>query len=142
MHGYWQVPLDKESQKLTTFVTPWGRFKYLRGTMGFISSGEEFCRRVSAVTEGLPRICNVVDDFLLAAEDLQTHLSDTRAFLSRCRQHGVTLYRKKAQFAKEKVDFAGYMSEEKELRPTQTRLLQLRHFRRQPTSHSCVPSLD
>ena len=26
--GYWQVPLDEESQILTTFITPYGRFKF------------------------------------------------------------------------------------------------------------------
>ena len=29
MKGYYQCPLDKESQGLTTFITPYGRFKYL-----------------------------------------------------------------------------------------------------------------
>ena len=30
LKGYHQCPLDEESQKLTTFITPFGRFKYLR----------------------------------------------------------------------------------------------------------------
>ena len=25
--GYWQMELDKNSQDLTTFLTPWGRYK-------------------------------------------------------------------------------------------------------------------
>jgi hypothetical protein len=29
-HGYWQIPLDEESQLLTTFNTPFGRYCYLR----------------------------------------------------------------------------------------------------------------
>ena len=29
MKGYHQCPLDDESQLLTTFITPFGRFKYL-----------------------------------------------------------------------------------------------------------------
>ena len=29
--GYWQVPLDEESQELTTFITPIGRFCCTRG---------------------------------------------------------------------------------------------------------------
>ena len=29
-HGYWQIPLDEESVLLTTFITEWGRFRYLR----------------------------------------------------------------------------------------------------------------
>jgi hypothetical protein len=31
--GYWQVPLDPESQLLTTFLTPWCRFCYTRAPM-------------------------------------------------------------------------------------------------------------
>ena len=31
--GYWQIQLDKESQDLTTFMTPWARYKYLRCPM-------------------------------------------------------------------------------------------------------------
>lgn len=27
--GYWQVPLAEKSQELTTFITPWGRYKHL-----------------------------------------------------------------------------------------------------------------
>lgn len=34
VNGYWQVSLDKASQHLTTFMTPWGRYKFLRATMG------------------------------------------------------------------------------------------------------------
>ena len=30
MKGYHQCPLDQDSQLLTTFITPFGRFKYLR----------------------------------------------------------------------------------------------------------------
>ena len=32
--GYWQVPITKKSQELTTFITPWGRYKYLRPPIG------------------------------------------------------------------------------------------------------------
>ena len=40
-HGYRQIPLDEESQILMTFIIQWGRFKFLRGTMGVVSSGYE-----------------------------------------------------------------------------------------------------
>ena len=30
MKDYYQCPLDQESQRLTTFITPFGRFKYMR----------------------------------------------------------------------------------------------------------------
>ena len=42
---YWQIPLDKEDQPLTTFITPHGHFIYLRGPKGFAATGDAFCRR-------------------------------------------------------------------------------------------------
>ena len=44
LKGYHQCPLDKESQKLTTFITPFGRFKYLRAPYGISSISEHYNR--------------------------------------------------------------------------------------------------
>ena len=35
-HGYFQIPLDEEASKLTTFILPSGRFCYLRAPMGLL----------------------------------------------------------------------------------------------------------
>ena len=32
--GYWQTEIAEEDQELTTFITPWGRYKFLRAPMG------------------------------------------------------------------------------------------------------------
>ena len=37
LKGYHQCPLDPASQELTTFITPFGRFKYLRAPFGLSS---------------------------------------------------------------------------------------------------------
>lgn len=39
INGYHAITLDKESQPLTTFITEWGRYMYLRLPQGFIASG-------------------------------------------------------------------------------------------------------
>lgn len=44
-HGYWQIQLEEASQLYTTFMTPWGKFKFLRATMGLVSAGDEYNRR-------------------------------------------------------------------------------------------------
>ena len=33
-NGYYQIPLHPSCQHLTTFMTPWGRYKFLRASMG------------------------------------------------------------------------------------------------------------
>jgi Reverse transcriptase (RNA-dependent DNA polymerase). len=52
-HGYWQVPLAEESRHLTTFITPWGRFRYCRDPQGFIAAGDEFNMRTDQAFEGI-----------------------------------------------------------------------------------------
>ena len=41
-NGFWHVPLDEESSKLTTFATPWGRYTWLKMTFGISVALEEF----------------------------------------------------------------------------------------------------
>lgn len=38
-HGYWQVPFSESAKLLITFMTPWGRFCFLRNLQGLISAG-------------------------------------------------------------------------------------------------------
>ena len=58
--GFHQIPLTKESQKLTTFITPFGRFVYKRIPFGISSGPEIFHREMSHLLTGiLSVICNM-----------------------------------------------------------------------------------
>ena len=50
LKGYHQCPLDEESQKLTTFITPFGRYMYLRAPYGISSISEHYNRMDEALT--------------------------------------------------------------------------------------------
>ena len=104
--GYHQVPLDKESSKLTTFLLPAGRFRFLRAPMGLSASSDEFCRRSDKVVDGLPGVRKLVDDILIQAPDLQTLHERIQALLERCKANNFTLSRKKLEIG-ETVEFAG-----------------------------------
>ena len=51
--GYWQIRLTKESQKYTTFNSPFGRYKYLRLPLGIKSSSKVFQRTISQTLENI-----------------------------------------------------------------------------------------
>ena len=40
--GYFQIPLSEESSKVTTFMTPFGRFRFRRILMGITMAPEVF----------------------------------------------------------------------------------------------------
>ena len=39
-NGYHSVPLRVEDRHLTTFITPWGRYRYCRNPQGFVQGGD------------------------------------------------------------------------------------------------------
>ena len=69
VHGYFQLALDEESSKLTTFLLPSGRYRYLRAPMGLSASSDEWCRTSDWIVEGLPWAMKIVDDTLVWAGD-------------------------------------------------------------------------
>lgn len=52
-NGFWHVALDDESSYLTTFHTPFGRYRLRRLPFGISSAPEVFQRRMHQLIEGL-----------------------------------------------------------------------------------------
>ncbi|UYV73002.1 K02A2.6-like, partial [Cordylochernes scorpioides] len=63
--GFWQVKLDSQSSYLTTFWTPFGRYKWLRMPFGISAAPEEFQRRLHEVIGGLEDVEVIADDILV-----------------------------------------------------------------------------
>ena len=80
-HGYWQVALDEESQEMTTFITPLGRFCFLRAPMGLSATGDEYCRRGSEAMANLENTQKVVDDVIIYNQDFESHYENVVNFL-------------------------------------------------------------
>lgn len=63
--GYLHCELDDESSLLTTFATPFGRYRWLRLPFGLKVSSEIFERRLYQALEGLPGVRCIADDVIL-----------------------------------------------------------------------------
>ena len=63
--------------------------------MGFISSGDSYNQRCDKALTWLDGIVKIVDDVLIASETYDKHLVDIEEFPKRCKEHHVTLNRKK-----------------------------------------------
>ena len=108
LKGYHQCPLDEESQKLTTFITPFGRFKYLRAPYGISSISEHYNRRMDEAFAGLNDFRKIVDDVIIFDSDPQKHVQHVRQILRRCEEKKISLNREKFQFCQPKAHFAGF----------------------------------
>ena len=96
-NGFWHVALDDESSYLTTFHTPFGRYRWRRLPFGISSAPEVFQRRMHQLIEGLSGIEIVADDFIVIGcgntveEANSDHDRALISFLERCKEQGVKL---------------------------------------------------
>ena len=107
--GYHHVELDEESSFLTTFATPFGRYRWLRLPFGLKVSSEIFQKRLCMALEGLEGVQCVADDVIVYGRDRDDHNCNLRNLLSRCEEHGVGLNPDKCQFNVPEIKFLGHV---------------------------------
>ena len=122
-NGFWQVELDEESSMLTTFNTPFGRYRWKRIPFGINSAPEVWQRRMREHIEGLKGVEVIADDFVIVgygnipAEWQSDHDQNVHAFLNRCRERNLKLNEKKAWLRQQEVPFIGYVLTPEGLKP-------------------------
>ena len=82
-NGFWQVELDDESSRLTTFNTPFGRYRWKHMPFGISSALEVWQRKMHEIIEDLDGIEVIADDFLITGKDDAEHDANLQAFLNR-----------------------------------------------------------
>ena len=70
-NGYHSVPIREEDRHLTTFITPWGRYRYRTAPQGYIASGDCYTRRYDEIVADIGSQTKCVDDALLWADSIQ-----------------------------------------------------------------------
>ena len=63
--GFWQEKLAENSQLLTTFLTPFGRYCFQLLPFGLKSAPERFQKRMLTELEGLEGVICIMDDILV-----------------------------------------------------------------------------
>ena len=107
--GYWQIPLDEQSSYLTTFNTPFGRYRFTRVPFGITVSGDAFQRKIDSVYNGLNMTTGIADDMLIwgEKEDGSDHDQALTEFFKTTRENNLKLNFDKIQYKTTSVSFFG-----------------------------------
>ena len=117
-NGYHSVPLRAEDRHLTTFITPWGRYRYCVAPQGYIASGDGYSRRYDELVADFPNKTKCIDDVLLWADTIEESFFQTARWLDICARHGIILNPEKFKFCQDIVDFAGFEITQHDVRPS------------------------
>ena len=121
--GFWQLKLDEKSSKLTTFWTPWGRYRWLRMPFGISPAPEVFQHRQHELLSGLVGVEVMADDLLVygkgntTEEAVKDHNVNLKKLLDRLLEKGSRLNREKLILCQEEVSFYGHIISKEGVRP-------------------------
>ena len=120
--GYWQIPLDDESSILTTFNTPFGRYRFLRMPFGIHLAQEIFHKRVNHLFEDLEGVETDIDDILVWEKTIEEHDQRLQAALDRTKMIGMTLNPDKCKFRVTEVTYLGHKLTGEGVQPDRTKI--------------------
>ncbi len=127
-NGYHSVPLREEDRHLTTFITPWGRYRYRTAPQWYIASGDGYSRRFDEIVSYVPNKTKCIDDTLLCAINLEESFSQACNWLDICGRNGIILNPEKFTFGRDTVTFAGFEITPDSVRPCKQSLQAITDF--------------
>ena len=105
--GFWQIPLDEASSRLTTFNTPFGRYKFNRLPFGISSAPEVFQRVMHQMFDSIDGCEIIVDDILVWGATEEEHDERVVRVLNRAREINLKLKKEKTKIKCTTVDYMG-----------------------------------
>lgn len=120
--GYHHCVLDEESSYLTTFITPFGRYRWIRLPFGTKVSSEIFQRKLMESLEGLEGVACIADDILVYGISDEDHGVKLKNLLQRCQQKHIKLNKEKSVFQTNEVEFMGHRISSEGLKPDEKKV--------------------
>ena len=121
-HGYWQLKLDSESELLTTFNTPFGRYCYQRAPFGINSIQEVYQKRISQLFDDPEGVETNIDDSLLWGRSQEEHDTRLKNALNRCEQTELILNKDKCVINSSFLTYIGHELSSEGVKPDKMKL--------------------
>ena len=127
-NGYHSVYLDPTCRDLTTFITPWGRYRYKTTPQGYLAAGDAYTERFDKIIADVKNKTKCVDDTVLWSNSIEESFHQTCKFLTLCSKNGIVFNLKKFQFCQDEVEFAGFVIGSDDVRPSDKILESIKDF--------------
>ena len=126
--GYWNVELDEESTYLTTFNSPFGRYRFLRMPFGLKMSQDVFQAKIDQTFEGCKGVVGIADDIVVSGKTTEDHDRHMHGMMKRCKTTGLKLNPDKCKIKEEKIKFYGVICSADGVQPDPGKVSALKHM--------------
>ena len=115
--GYWAVQLNEDSQLLTTFNSPVGRFCFKRLPFGLCVSQDVYQSAMDDILRDLPGVVSIADDIIVFGSSREEHDNNLRCLMERADERGLVFNPVKCHINVPEVQFFGNIYGKDGVRP-------------------------
>ena len=132
--GFWHIKLNEQSSQLTTFWTPFGRYRWLRMPFGISSAPEIFHLKMQQVLQGLKGVEVLADDIIIFGcgenniEAMKDHNKNLEKLLERLKIENCKLNREKLKLCQKSIRFYGHILTEDGLKADELKVKAIQDF--------------
>ncbi|XP_069095359.1 gypsy retrotransposon integrase-like protein 1 [Pleurodeles waltl] len=128
--AYHQVKLCESSKDYTTFVTPFGAYRYVRLPFGLASAASVFQKLMDFLFQDMDGIEKFQDDILVHSKTSSEHNVILNKVLSILRERGMTVSRSKCKFLCTEIEYFGHTLSADGIKPKEDLLKAIREVPR------------
>lgn len=107
VQGYYQIPMDPESQKYTAFVVPCGHFEFTKMPFGLANAPRTFQRIFWTFLHHIPQVKIFLDDILIFTKENEDHLEKVKEVVTILHNNGLEINCKKSKINKNEITYLG-----------------------------------
>ena len=127
--GYWHVRLDEESSYLTTFNTPFGRYRYLVMPNGLNVSQDIFQMKIDETYHECTGVVGIADDINVHSAGDTQHNYRLHEAMERTRRSRLSLNYEKIELKKPSIKFFGNIYTKDGVKPDPDKVDAINHLR-------------
>jgi len=138
--GYWQVPMNAESESKTAFITPDNKvYQWKVMPFGLVNSGATFMELMNDVLSScINKFAQCyVDDIAIHSQSYSQHLEHISTVLELLIQAGLQVRLSKCRFAQGSLPFLGHVISAGSVRPNPSKVEAIKSFPR-PTDRAAL----
>ena len=116
-HGYWSIVLDQDSSMLTTFNSPFGRYRFLRLPFGLVCSQDIFQKKMDQILEECQGCIGIADDITVHGRTEAEHDACLRDLMRVARKYDLVFNPQKTHVKAQTVNFFGCLYDANGIHP-------------------------